>query len=230
MFDIGFDLAKLHCLQQQFAPRDFCLGWRGIQNGMVRGRVCEGEKLFAPWRTEGVCFTICWRIFSPDISVITSEYMHNESALESGGGRSVLEWVRKMADATETVLSVMVTDSASIDTTVLRAWINGLTPRECARLREPDLYRDFFNNTPFDQLKPELKQRWRAAQMLNMQECAEEYQVCEWMSPYMCQPHQVSKKKKARLAMLRALICDGARAAMCPKGPGRLGNSTTDGI
>jgi hypothetical protein len=107
-----------------------------------------------------------------------------------------LEWVRKMADATETVLSVMVTDSASIDTTVLRAWINGLTPRECARLREPDLYRDFFNNTPFDQLKPELKQRWRAAQMLNMQECAEEYQVCEWMSPYMCQPHQVSKKKK----------------------------------
>ena len=106
-----------------------------------------------------------------------------------------MEWVRKMADATETVLSVMVTDSASIDTTVLRAWINGLTPRECARLREPDLYRDFFNNTPFDQLKPELKQRWRAAQMLNMQECAEEYQVCEWMSPYMCQPHQVSKKK-----------------------------------
>lgn len=91
----------------------------------------------------------------------------------------------------ETVLSVLVADSASIDITIFRAWVNGLTPRECARLREPALYNDFFGNTPFDQLKPDLRQRWRSAQMLNMQECQEEFQVCEWMTPYLCQPQQV---------------------------------------
>mmetsp|Transcript_20659 Transcript_20659/g.51732 ORF Transcript_20659/g.51732 Transcript_20659/m.51732 type:complete len:443 (+) Transcript_20659:17-1345(+) len=110
----------------------------------------------------------------------------------------------------ETLLSCMVTDTASVDPVIFRAWVNGTPPREVARQREPALYASLFGSTPFDQLRSDLRHRWRSAQLLNMQECQEEYQVCEWMAPYLSQPQQYQTQLHFNLSteQLRALIAE----------------------
>jgi hypothetical protein len=90
----------------------------------------------------------------------------------------------------ETVLSCLVSDTASVDMAIFRGWLEGISPMECARQRESSLYISFFGIVPLEQLSPEYQSRWKAARQLNFQECLEEYQVCEWMAPYLSQPQQ----------------------------------------
>lgn len=78
----------------------------------------------------------------------------------------------------ETVLSCLVTDTASVDMVVFRAWVNGMAPIECARVREQALFASFFGSTLPEQLPVELQLRWRAARQLNFQECQDDFQVC----------------------------------------------------
>jgi hypothetical protein len=95
-----------------------------------------------------------------------------------------------MMGESETVLSCLVSDTASVDMAIFRGWLEGISPMECARQRETSLYASFFGITPLEQLSPEYQIRWKAARQLNFQECLEEYQVCEWMAPYLSQPQQ----------------------------------------
>uniref|UniRef100_A0A7S0YH19 Uncharacterized protein n=1 Tax=Hemiselmis tepida TaxID=464990 RepID=A0A7S0YH19_9CRYP len=110
----------------------------------------------------------------------------------------------------DTLLSCMVTDSASVDPVIFSAWVNGAQPREVARQREPALYASLFGSTPFDQLRSDLRHRWRSAQLLNLQECQEEFQVCEWMAPYLSQPQQFQTQLHFNLSVeqLRHLIAE----------------------
>mmetsp|Transcript_63979 Transcript_63979/g.146564 ORF Transcript_63979/g.146564 Transcript_63979/m.146564 type:complete len:438 (+) Transcript_63979:196-1509(+) len=94
----------------------------------------------------------------------------------------------------ETVVECLVTDKMKVDAITFEAWVKGLTAAEAMRYKEPEIQRFLLQMQESGSDMGSKHQgehqdyRWRNARKLVWQECVDQYQFFEWMTPFLNEP------------------------------------------
>jgi hypothetical protein len=90
----------------------------------------------------------------------------------------------------ETVVECVVTDEIVLDKLVFKEWVCGRTAADAAREKERDLARWLLTAKPPHKIENHLDPKWRMVRSINMQECLEQFQLYEWITPFLNDPTQ----------------------------------------
>ena len=90
----------------------------------------------------------------------------------------------------ETVVECVVTDEIVLDKLVFKEWVCGRTAADAAREKERDLARWLLAAKPPHKIENHLDPKWRMVRSINMQECLEQFQLYEWITPFLNDPTQ----------------------------------------
>jgi len=90
----------------------------------------------------------------------------------------------------ETVVECFVTDEIVLDKLAFNEWVAGRTAADAARQKEKELAKWLLNAQPPHRIANAFDPKWVMSRKINMQECAEQFQLYEWITPALNEPTQ----------------------------------------
>lgn len=90
----------------------------------------------------------------------------------------------------ETVLDCFVTDEIVLDKLAFTEWVAGRQAADAAREKERDLAMWLHHAQPPHRIENAFDPKWTMSRKINMQECAEQFQLYEWITPALNEPTQ----------------------------------------
>jgi hypothetical protein len=90
----------------------------------------------------------------------------------------------------EVLVECLVTDEIVLDKLAFSEWVAGRTAADAARVKETELAKWLLTAKPPHRIENAFDPKWRMARSINMNECAEQFQFYEWITPCLNEPTQ----------------------------------------